>query len=162
MPIQQKPNSTAINDLKTSLAVGAAALLASYYLIPEEVIYTKDELAEHKVLTEKERMKRKLFIAYVIWQGVYRIPTNIMRIAETFSSPHAKAHCLAAATMLSGVPGFALMVKAALKAQNGEELTAKREDYFSKDETQLIGLTSIGGSTARGYIKATNPALINM
>lgn len=146
-------SNQAANSLAQSLAVGVASVLISYKLVPESVIYTKEELANNVVLSENERLKRKLFIAYLIYQGTYRLPKNILNMSNTLSSNSAKKHCMLAAQMLSATPGFALSLKIAMKAANGEELTAKKEDYLSDAERKVIAGTSFIGGVATGFIR---------
>lgn len=128
-----------------------AMCAAAYYLVPDHAVMSKDELAEHKELSQRELFLRKAAVVVTVlaMKGAIRTTINLGQLVKDGQKPTI----MHAAQLMMAAPAFLATYKViANRIEKGEGSMNIRE--YGPSKAQALGAKAIqlGGYGTLGFL----------
>ena len=131
------------------LGIGFAAAAASYYIVPDSAVKTKQEIDEGTELSKQELMLRKVAVMLIV-NSVKDTMVNAINIASLLRVPGVESKIRATAALLSATPSLYIAYKVLMRKFSSQEATLNVRELVTPKEMKTLAMASVLGPAING------------
>ena len=131
------------------LGITFATAAASYFIVPDAAVKTKQEIDEGTELSKPELMLRKVAVMMIV-NSVKDTMLNALNISSLLRTPGVESKVRASAALLSATPSLYVAFKILKRKLEGQEPSLNVRDLLSTGEMKAMGAAAMAGKVLDG------------
>ena len=131
------------------LGITFATAAASYFIVPDAAVKTKQEIDEGTELSKPELMLRKVAVMMIV-NSVKDTMVNALNIASLLRAPGVESKVRASAALLSATPSLYTAFKILKRKLEGQEPSLNVRELLSPTEMKYMGAAAVAGKVLNG------------